>query len=104
MIYEGATKLILTQFNLTPTMRALLGLGTTLPSCLVTLITVIYSHILNSNSPEVDTIQTWTCRYKNSQPLEQDITLPSNMGNEDFSSLCTESVSHPSLLRCWNVC
>jgi hypothetical protein len=74
-------------------MHALLGLGTTLPSCLVTLVTVIYCHILNSDAPEIDTIQTWTCKYKNSHPYEQDIPLPSNMGNKDFGSLCTQSVS-----------
>lgn len=75
----------------TPTMRALLALGTILPSCLVTIITVIYSHLLNSNSPEVDTIQTWTCKYKNDQPYDGEIPLPSNMGNENFEDLCREA-------------
>ena len=53
--------------------------------------TVIYAHILNNEAPELDTIQTWTCKYKNSQPLEQDLALPSNMGNGAFTSLCHQS-------------
>jgi len=73
------------------TLRALLSLGTTLPACLVTLVTVIYVHILNHDSPEMDTIQTWTCKYKNDQPEDQDISLPSNMGNGAFKSVCSES-------------
>lgn len=86
---------MLSQFNLANkhTMRALIALGTALPSSLVTLVTVIYVHILNHDSPELDTIQTWTCKYKNSQPLQQDLALPSNMGNGNFTSLCKESVS-----------
>jgi hypothetical protein len=74
------------------TTRALLALATTLPSALVTLVTVIYVHILNHDSPEMDTIQTWTCKYKNDQPVEQQtVELPSGMGNGAFKSLCSES-------------
>ncbi|KAF2749787.1 hypothetical protein M011DRAFT_456550 [Sporormia fimetaria CBS 119925] len=81
------------RFALTPTMRALLGLGTTLPSCLVNLVTVIYAHILNSNggNTERDTIQTWTCKYQNGTPFQGDVALLPNMGNENFGSLCRES-------------
>ncbi|ORY13836.1 hypothetical protein BCR34DRAFT_480313 [Clohesyomyces aquaticus] len=74
-----------------PTLRALLAIGTTLPSALVTLVTIIYAHILNHDSPELDTIQTWTCKYKNSRPMDQDISMPSNMGNGSFGSLCHQS-------------
>ena len=56
------------------------------------LCTVIYAHILNHNSPDIDTIQTWTCKYKNSKPLSQDLSIPSNMGNGLFKSICQESV------------
>ncbi|KAF1994547.1 hypothetical protein P154DRAFT_447374 [Amniculicola lignicola CBS 123094] len=81
------------KFNLLgrPTLRALLGLGTAFPSALITLITLIYAHILNSDAPEIDTIQTWTCKYKGSSPLEQDIPLPKGMGNGNFGSLCQQS-------------
>ncbi|KAF2466399.1 uncharacterized protein BDR25DRAFT_78006 [Lindgomyces ingoldianus] len=80
-------------FNLVnrPTLRALLAIGTTIPSALVTLVTVIYAHILNNDTPELDTIQTWTCKYKNSQPLQQDLGMPANMGNGSFGSLCKQS-------------
>ncbi|OCK84275.1 hypothetical protein K432DRAFT_320713 [Lepidopterella palustris CBS 459.81] len=74
-----------------PTLRVLLALGTALPGALVTLCTVIYAHILNHNSPEIDTIETWTCRYKNDKPLQQDMSLASSMSNGNFGSLCTES-------------
>ena len=61
------------------------------------LCTVIYAHILNHNSPDIDTIQTWTCKYKNNKPLSQDLNIPSNMGNGLFRSICQESVCHISL-------
>jgi len=73
------------------TFRAALALGTALPGGLVTLCTIVYAHILNNNSPDLDTIQTWTCKYKNDRPMEQDIKLPSGMGNGAFGSLCRES-------------
>lgn len=57
----------------------------------MTLVTFIWAKIVNNNAPEVDTIQTWTCKYKSSQPLPQDMAMPSNMGNSSFKSLCEES-------------
>jgi hypothetical protein len=77
------------------TLRAAIGLATTLPSALVSLVTVIYVHILNHNAPDLDTIQTWTCRYQAAQPVSQDIIMPANMGNGNFGALCRESVSVP---------
>jgi len=84
---------VVPRFNLTnrPTFRAMLSLGTCLPGALVTLITIIYAHILNNDSPHMDTLQTWTCRYRKSRPLEQNMPMPSNMGNSKFNSLCRES-------------
>ncbi|KAL1592338.1 hypothetical protein SLS60_011416 [Paraconiothyrium brasiliense] len=72
------------------TLRALLALGSAGPSSLLTVVTVIYVHILNAKS-ELDTIQTWTCKYKNSAPMQQDMALASNMGNGNFTSLCHQS-------------
>lgn len=84
---------LIPRFNVSnrPTFRALLALGTALPGSLVMLCTVIYAHILNHNSPDIDTIQTWTCKYKNNKPLSQDLSIPSNMGNSLFRSMCQES-------------
>lgn len=73
------------------TLRALISLGTILPCFLLTIITVVWAHILNRNTPDRDTIQTWTCRYRNSQPLPQDTDVPSHLSNVDFKSLCQES-------------
>ncbi|KAH7128305.1 hypothetical protein B0J11DRAFT_267626 [Dendryphion nanum] len=74
------------------TLRALISLGTTIPSALLALVTVIYAHIINHNAPELDTIQTWTCRYRNSQPVvKQSADLASSMANSNFDSLCMES-------------
>lgn len=72
------------------TLRALVALGSAGPSSLLTLVTVIYVHIINHKS-ELDTIQTWTCKYKNSRPMPQNMTMASNMGNGNFTSLCNES-------------
>lgn len=77
------------------TLRALLSLATLLPTLLLTLITTIWAHMLNNNAPEVDTIQTWTCKMQSSQPLDQDlpadIAMPAGMGNSDFKTLCGAS-------------
>ncbi|KAF1965416.1 hypothetical protein BU23DRAFT_489528 [Bimuria novae-zelandiae CBS 107.79] len=83
---------LISQVNLANkhTLRALLAIGSAGPSALLTLVTVIYAHILNAKS-ELDTIQTWTCKYKNSAPMPQDMALESNMGNGNFGSLCHES-------------
>jgi hypothetical protein len=53
--------------------------------------TVVWAHVLNHNTPDLDTIQTWTCRYQKQHPTPQDMSVPSNMGNGNFKSLCTES-------------
>jgi len=73
------------------TLRALISLGTNLPCFLLTLITVIWARILNSNTPGRDTIQTWTCRYKNDRSTPQDMSVPAHLSNGMFGSLCTES-------------
>lgn len=73
------------------TLRAALSLCTTLPSLLLTLITTIWAHILNRQTPDIDTIQTWACKYQHSSPLRQDLSLPSNMGNSNFGAICRES-------------
>jgi hypothetical protein len=73
------------------TLRALLSLGTILPCFLLTLMTVIWAHVLNRNTPEMDTIQTWTCRYQRSKPTAQDMVTPSRLSNAGFKSLCQES-------------
>lgn len=81
------------RFNLAnrPTFRAMLSLGTCLPGALVCLITIIYAHILNNDSPHMDTIQTWTCRHQGQRPLQQSMPMPNNMGNSKFQGLCRES-------------
>lgn len=51
--------------------------------------------MLNGNAPEVDTIQTWTCKMQSSRPVEQNlpkgIAMPAGMGNGHFKSLCQSS-------------
>jgi len=77
------------------TLRALLSLATLLPTLLLTLITTIWAHMLNNNAPDVDTIQTWTCKMQNSQPLAQNlpaaIAVPAGMSNSNFKTLCGAS-------------
>ncbi|RMZ68637.1 hypothetical protein GMOD_00008363 [Pyrenophora seminiperda CCB06] len=77
------------------TLRALLSLATLLPTLLLTLITTIWAHMLNNNAPNVDTIQTWTCKMQNSQPVAQNlpanIAVPTGMSNHQFKTLCGAS-------------
>lgn len=81
------------QFDLSSkqTLRALLALGSSAPSAVLCLATVIYAHILNKDSSELDTIQTWTCKYRNGRALQQALAPGSNLGNGNFGSLCHES-------------
>jgi hypothetical protein len=53
--------------------------------------TVVWAHILNRNGPELDTIQTWSCRYMNSHPGPQTSDVPSHLSNASFKSVCQES-------------
>lgn len=91
--YYKKRKANITQLQLKQkhTLRAALSLATTLPSLLLTLITTIWAHILNRQTPDIDTIQTWACKYQHSSPRPQDLSLPSNMGNSNFGALCRES-------------
>tara|TARA_R110002003_G_scaffold130_3_gene12170 strand:+ start:14053 stop:14742 length:690 start_codon:yes stop_codon:yes gene_type:complete len=73
------------------TLRALISVGTILPSFLLSLIAIVWAHILNRNTPEQDTIQTWSCRYQNQKPQAQDAALPSYLSNKDFKGICRES-------------
>lgn len=72
-------------------MRALAAIGSAAPSSVLCLATIIYAHVLNNDAPELDTIQTWTCKYKSGRPMQQNMPLPSNMGNGNFGRLCHES-------------
>ncbi|OAL04978.1 hypothetical protein IQ06DRAFT_290948 [Phaeosphaeriaceae sp. SRC1lsM3a] len=73
------------------TLRALISLGTILPCFLLTLMTVVWAHVLNRRAPDFDTIQTWTCRYMNSGAGPQTSDIPSNLSNSAFKGLCQES-------------
>lgn len=81
-----------------PHFRAALGVGAAVPSALLTMSTTIYAHILNANSPQRDTIQTWTCHYRAGggvlpEAVLDGYPLPSEEGNALFGQLCNESVS-----------
>jgi hypothetical protein len=52
--------------------------------------TVVWAHILNRNAPELDTIQTWTCRYMNSADAPS-TGIPGKLSNDSFKSMCQES-------------
>ncbi|KAL5117950.1 hypothetical protein ACEQ8H_004095 [Pleosporales sp. CAS-2024a] len=73
------------------TLRALVALGTTLPSFALTLMTTVWAHILNSNAPDRDTIQTWTCRFANDRPEVGSSQVASHLSNDSFKSVCQES-------------
>ncbi|KAJ9656769.1 hypothetical protein H2201_008421 [Coniosporium apollinis] len=74
-----------------PTMAAVLGIAVSLPAGLISLCTAIYVHVLNNNAPDVDTIQTWTCRFSSSKPAITDLQVSDQMSNHLFGSLCEQS-------------
>ncbi|KAJ9638291.1 hypothetical protein H2199_006978 [Coniosporium tulheliwenetii] len=72
-------------------MAAVLGIAVSLPAGLISLCTAIYVHVLNNNAPDVDTIQTWTCRFSSSKPAITDLQVSDQMSNHLFGSLCEQS-------------
>lgn len=67
----------------------------TLPSSLLVLIAIGYSHVLNhntDNSMNRDTIMTWTCKFRETQNVAGGQALSRDMTNDDFGKLCDESV------------
>ncbi|KAF2757186.1 hypothetical protein EJ05DRAFT_487153 [Pseudovirgaria hyperparasitica] len=82
----------LPNFNLAtrPTFRAFITLCTVLPSAFLTISAVALAHVLNHNSPDVDTIQTWTCKF-GARDDSVSVKAPSDISNAAFPKLCTES-------------
>jgi len=80
------------RLSIRPTLSALAALALTAPSILLSLFTVIYVHVLNKHGEDAETIQTWTCKFRTSQPVASNMNIPTEMSNEMFGTLCTESV------------
>jgi len=85
--------IFITKLNLLahPTHRALLTVAVCIPACMVSLSTIVYAHILNGNSPSLDTIQTWTCRFDDAKQAVDNLSVPTGESNKMFSQLCHES-------------
>ncbi|OMP85763.1 hypothetical protein BK809_0001974 [Diplodia seriata] len=83
------------QLNLTErtTARAFITLGLAFPTLFVAFACFVYAAVLNKNSPQVETIQTWTCKFKGKRPANTSISVPDGVSNQEFGRLCAESVS-----------
>ncbi|KAK7716867.1 hypothetical protein SLS57_006550 [Botryosphaeria dothidea] len=73
------------------TARAFITLGLAFPTLFVAFGCFVYAAVLNKNSPEVETIQTWTCKFKGKRPSDASISVPSSISNSEFDRLCSES-------------
>ncbi|KAF2085489.1 hypothetical protein K490DRAFT_67647 [Saccharata proteae CBS 121410] len=85
-----------------PTLRALLTLAVASLSCIVAFAAVIFVHVLNNQSPQTETIQTWTCKFKGKKPAsgidgsgdgtgDTGVSIPTDISNAAFGELCEES-------------
>jgi len=77
-----------------PKLSAMFTMLVSVPSFLLALFDIIFAHVLNthtSGSTQRDTIQTWTCRFKNVKPEADSLALDHNMSNALFGRLCEES-------------
>ncbi|KAL1641768.1 hypothetical protein SLS58_005807 [Diplodia intermedia] len=83
----------LPKLNLTErtTARAFITLGLAFPTLFVAFACFVYAAVLNKNSPQVETIQTWTCKFKGKRPADTSITVPNGVSNQEFGRLCAES-------------
>ncbi|OJD30099.1 uncharacterized protein BKCO1_6600034 [Diplodia corticola] len=83
----------LPKLNLTErtTARAFITLGLVFPTLVVAFGCFVYAAVLNKNSPSVETIQTWTCKFKGKRPSDTTISVPTGVSNQEFSRLCAES-------------
>ncbi|KAF2104312.1 hypothetical protein NA57DRAFT_51145 [Rhizodiscina lignyota] len=78
-----------------PKLSGLFTMLVAVPSFLLSLFGIIFAHVLNTHAggnTQRDTIQTWTCRFKNAHPMDGGLEIQSNMSNESFGRLCTESM------------
>ena len=76
-------------------MPSLLLFATTLPSAILTLVTIILTASLNRNEPVTDTIQTWTCRWSDYAKAHGGFGSSQNDVPSDFGTICSQSVSFP---------
>jgi hypothetical protein len=70
--------------------NALLATGISLPSILLAIASMVVANLMDDRAANTDTIRTWTCRFNNNPSAG--MGLPSNMTNENFDTLCKESV------------
>jgi len=79
-----------------PLFGAITTVGIALPAFLLALFGIIFNSLLNKRTTNADTIQSWTCRFDKSMPI-QGITIPQTFTNEKFSMICLELVSNLDL-------
>ncbi|KAL1630230.1 hypothetical protein SLS56_005055 [Neofusicoccum ribis] len=73
------------------TARAFITLGLAFPTMVVAFGCFIFAAVLNKNAPDVETIQTWTCKFQGKRPANTSISVPSGVSNHEFGRLCAES-------------
>jgi hypothetical protein len=87
----------LVQFNQSARsfLATLAGIILSTASSLIAIFSIVLTLILNRRSPQTDTIQTWTCKFKTNIPNAMVMAggQSSNLSNDLFATLCRESVS-----------
>lgn len=70
--------------------------GTALPAFLLALFSLIFNSVLNKRTMNTDTIQTWTCKFDKSMPIEG-VTIPETLSNGQFGMICMELVRRTTI-------
>ena len=86
------TKPVKVNLSSKPLVAAITTVGFALPAFFLALFSIIFNSVLNKRTTNSDTIQSWTCRFDKSMPI-QDISIPETFSNGQFSMICLELVS-----------
>ena len=88
--------LIVLQFKAAPKLDAFAAGGISIPCILLAIAAIVVSTQINHRD-QADTVQTWACKWKG---VKAKNTAPQNLSNDDFETLCLESVRNlPDNLR-----
>ncbi|KAF1811763.1 hypothetical protein P152DRAFT_398484 [Eremomyces bilateralis CBS 781.70] len=75
-----------------PKLSLAIASATAIPSVVVSVFAIAFVQVLNQKSPDVDTIESWTCRWSQTPAIAKELSVPATFTNEGFGTLCTASV------------
>jgi len=92
LFFRLLTKPVKVNLSSKPLVAAITTVGFALPAFFLALFSIVFNSVLNKRTTNSDTIQSWTCRFDKSMPI-QDISIPGTFSNGQFGMICLELVS-----------